>query len=98
WRCCRSMRVCTRPSSPRPVACTPKSTMKGALAKKRCRVGRSIFTGALPSWLAAASEHLEHAGRAHAAADAHRHHHLLRAAALAFDERVAGQEIGRAHV
>src|SRR3954451_9669861 len=29
--------------------------------------------------------------RPHAAADAHRHHHQLRAAALAFDERVADQ-------
>ena len=42
---------------------------------------------------ATASEHLEHAGRAHAAADAHRHHDALGAAALAFDQRVAGEAL-----
>src|SRR5678815_1936947 len=39
------------------------------------------------------SEHLEDAGRAHAATDAHRHHHLLRAATLAFDQRMAGEAL-----
>src|SRR5690242_1058456 len=47
-------------------------------------------------------DHLEQAGRAHAAADAHRHDDVLHAAALAFDERVAdearsGDAVGMAH-
>src|SRR5687767_12892253 len=37
------------------------------------------------------SGHLEKTGGAHAAADAHRHHHELRAAALALDQRVPGE-------
>mmetsp|Transcript_21061 Transcript_21061/g.81578 ORF Transcript_21061/g.81578 Transcript_21061/m.81578 type:complete len:451 (-) Transcript_21061:3205-4557(-) len=40
-------------------------------------------------------EHFEHAGRAHAAADAHRHADTLGTAALAFDEGVAGQALAR---
>ena len=34
------------------------------------------------------SQHLEQRSRPHAATDAHRHHDMLRAAALAFDQRV----------
>src|SRR3990167_3207427 len=41
------------------------------------------------------SEDLEHPGGAHATADAHRHAHPLGAAALAFDQRVAGQALAR---
>src|SRR4051812_26442707 len=37
------------------------------------------------------SNHFEKTRRAHAAADAHRHHHQLRLAALAFDERMADE-------
>src|SRR6478672_7791658 len=39
------------------------------------------------------SEHLEDARSAHAAADAHRDDDLLRAAALAFDQRMAGETL-----
>ena len=35
------------------------------------------------------------AGRAHAAADAHRHDDVLRAAPLAFDQRMAGEALRR---
>jgi hypothetical protein len=38
-------------------------------------------------------QHFEHARRAHAAADAHGHDHALGAAALAFDQGVAGQAL-----
>src|SRR5688572_20183052 len=43
----------------------------------------------------AISGHLEKSGSAHAAADAHRHHHELRAAALALDQRMAGEARAR---
>src|SRR5687767_606916 len=39
------------------------------------------------------SEHFEHAGRAHAATDAHRDAHALGAAALAFDQRMTGEAL-----
>src|SRR5206468_10370536 len=41
------------------------------------------------------SKNFEHARRAHAAADAHRDDDALGAAALAFDQRVAGQALTR---
>src|SRR6266566_4453642 len=41
------------------------------------------------------SRDFEQAGRAHAAADAHRDDDVLRAAALAFDQRVAGEARAR---
>src|SRR5947208_1242616 len=37
------------------------------------------------------SGYFEHPGGAHAAANAHRHHHVLRTAAFALDERMAGE-------
>src|SRR5664279_4394495 len=40
-----------------------------------------------------ASKHLEHAGRPHAAADAHRHDDALGAAPLALDQGVAGEAL-----
>src|SRR3954468_18523771 len=40
-------------------------------------------------------QHLEQAGRAHAAADAHRDHGIFRLAATALDQRVAGEACAR---
>src|SRR3546814_7660756 len=68
----------------------PYSTLFRSTSSPRmdnCAVGRATVPGPPARYAAPASEYLEQAGRTHAAANAHCHDDVLRAAALAFDQR-----------
>src|SRR5262245_48755329 len=57
----------------------------------RSRRASGFSSAAYGRMLQRALRHLEQPGRPHPAANAHRHHHILHATALALDQRMADQ-------
>src|SRR5688500_15016237 len=77
----------TEPIAPVPTIAIFMREKSGSEPDFRYLRFRSGKSGSDPDF----SSHLKQSGGAHAAADAHRHHLQLCAAALAFDQRVPGQ-------